>query len=124
VGWQAVALRQLSSRTVAFRPGAGLGGNRWRMRLWVDAPARKRGSEAVLTIYRANGKLTTRVVRLDSTGYATTTAPFSTPEVVRVELALVNASTRYRCDEGTNLSCEGTPRDSGMAHKFRVRLYR
>jgi hypothetical protein len=124
LGWQSVALRQLSSRTVAFTPGERLAGNRWRIRVRVDAPPRRRGSAALLTAYRQNGAVNTQVVRLDATGSGMATKPFSTPEVVRVELTLVNTSTRYKCDQRTNASCGGVPRDNGLETQFRARLYR
>jgi hypothetical protein len=124
LGWRSVVLRQLTSRTVAFRPGEELLDKRWRIRVKVDAPPRQRGSFAQLTSYLRDGSIDTRVVRLDADGVGKRTASFSAPDVVRVELSLVNASTRYQCNKGTTASCSGLSRDSGRTTAFRAMLHR
>jgi hypothetical protein len=121
--WQSVALRQLSSRTVAFTPGPGVGADSWRIRVRVDAPPPRRGSVAQLSVYRQDGAVETRAVKLDATGVGAGKARFFPGEVVRVELSLVNASTRYKCNRGTNASCGGVGRDNGLQTQFRAQLF-
>ena len=41
-----------------------------------------------------------------------------------VTVVLANASTRYRCGEGTTLACEGTPRDQRQRFVLRASLLR
>jgi hypothetical protein len=75
-------------------------------------------------VYHRDGSLTNQVVPLDRDGFGWLAVEFSTPEVTRVELALVNASTRYKCNRNTNLSCGGAPLDSGLKTVFRAQLIR
>ena len=72
------------------------------------------------------GSLSTQTfpVRLDASGDGLQSVPFSEPEVAEVTLTLGNASTRFDCNEGTYLSCEGIPRDDNRAYAVTVTAVR
>jgi hypothetical protein len=108
----------LSTRTVRFTAGSSLRG-RWRLRVQVDMPDTRRGSRAALVVHRRDGRVSIRPLALSRTGAGAHTVDFSRSRVRFVELALTNASTRYRCNRGTPLSCAGVPRDDFVKTTYR-----
>jgi hypothetical protein len=102
--------RHLTSQTVAVKPGAGLRRG-WKLRVRVDLPARKYGYRAAVTTYWTNGTTSTTYLAVDAQGRRTKVFGFNHDKVKRVDVTLVNASTRYACWQGKVYACEGTPRD-------------
>jgi hypothetical protein len=96
----------------------------WRLRLRFDLPALRRGSAADVLVFKDDGTISTKVVRLDRTGAATTSVPFSSASVRRVEVVLVDASARFDCWQNTSFSCQGTPKDDGVRLAVDARAYR
>ncbi len=104
----------LTSRSVLLRPQRSLRGGGWRLTIKVKAPDAVRSPAAHLIVSRADRSRQRRPIRLNRTGYGVVTLPVGrrTPRTVTVTLA--NASTRYRCDRGTTLACQGRPRDDAQ----------
>ncbi len=125
-GVQQTRLDHLASATMRFSPGAGLRKNK-RLRVHVDLPRRSTGA-AVVSTYRANGRVRSQFVRLDGKGRGHATVRFDSRRIDWVEVTLVNASTRYQCWQGTvrgvQYSCEGIPLDDRQQVAFRARAIR
>ncbi len=112
-----VKVDHLAARHVGFAPD-GVRGRRARLVVDIDAPGRKHAPAVRVTVRRSNGGSTTRVVRLDRTGAGTVSSRFDVRRVESVVVTLVNASTRYWCDEDSLLACGGVPKDDD--EEFRV----
>ena len=95
----APALYQLGAETVVFKPGRGIG-RRAEPRS-ANLPSASRGSEAAVLRFRPSGKLIkSSRINLNGAGDKTLRVGFGRGNVGRVELVLINASTRYRCGLG------------------------
>jgi hypothetical protein len=117
----AAALYQLGAETIVFKPGRGIG-RRSKLELELNLPSASRGSEAAVLRFRPSGKLIeSRRVNLNRAGDKTLRVRFGRRTVGRVELVLVNASTRYRCGLGLPGTCQGLPRDDRRTYRFRAR---
>ncbi len=117
-------LDHLSSRTVKIRPDAALRGRRLWVQLKVDAPDAHTAPAAYLVVRRTDGSLRRRPVPLDENGDGAARAPFSARKTTSVTLTLANASTRYRCDRDTGLSCRGEARDERQPFMLQAFLTR
>jgi len=108
-------LNHLTSATYRFT-SKGLDSKKFRLRLQLDMAPKSAGSRAVVSIYKEDGSVATKMVRLGGSGNATLKAKFSSEKVQAVEVTLVNASTRFTdCfDRGTPFSCSGKPTDQRM----------
>ncbi|MDN4162704.1 MXAN_6640 family putative metalloprotease [Nocardioides abyssi] len=115
-----VRINHLASRNIGVRPGAGLGGKKWGLRITVDAPGRASGPAVHVLVRNKKGAWTRKTVPLNKKGYGRKTVSFGYRKISGVTITLANASTRYRCNRGTNLSCRGTSLDQGK--KFKVKL--
>ncbi|WP_457208787.1 MXAN_6640 family putative metalloprotease, partial [Nocardioides sp. P5_C9_2] len=89
-------LDHLAGDSVRLHPGPDLSGRKWRLRVRVDAPARRASPAATLLVHQVDGTITPRRVRLDARGNGTTTVPFSAATVGTVTVSLANVSTRFR----------------------------
>jgi hypothetical protein len=118
--WRAIRVRQLANATVAFVPGRGLGAAGWRLRVAVHGLTSAPGAVARLTVHRAGGRVTSRLVPLRAHRTRARTVAFSTPEVRRVELTLTNASTRFLCDRDTGRACRGVAKDDRGTTRYRA----
>ena len=63
-------------------------------------------------------------MKLNAEGNGQQSVPFSQSGVAAVTLTLANASTRFNCHEGTDLSCEGKPLDNNRAYAVTVKAFR
>jgi hypothetical protein len=125
-GWQAVALRHLSSRYYSIRPGRGTP-RRARLRVKLDLPVIRRGSAAAVITVLRNGRRPVRTVALDSRGNGGMTVAFGRRSVRRIDVVLTNGSARYdlsTCWTGeTSYSCGGAvARDDARVFRFRAKL--
>jgi hypothetical protein len=75
---------------------------------------------AVALVFLRSGKVARLPVRLDRRGAGLRFASFRATRVRRVEVVLVNASTRYSCGRQTEYACHGVPRDDRQ--RFSVSL--
>lgn len=112
-------LDHLAGDSVRIRPGADLGGGKWRLKVRVDAPSRATSPAATVLAHRTDGTVKKVRVRLDRRGNGATQVPFSAAAVSVVTVSLANVSTRFRCGRKTTLSCAGVSRDDKQ--KFTVR---
>lgn len=105
----AFRVNHLASATMRFVP-ARLPAKRHRLTLTVDMANKRSGSVAEALVFFKNGRITTKAVRLGRTGNGKVRVPFSSRQVSRVELVLVNAGHSYRhCWASTVYSCSGVP---------------
>jgi hypothetical protein len=117
-------LAHLTSTSLRLTPGADLRTRRWRLRLVVDAPARRTGPGARVLVTRTDGDVERRRVRLDGSGDGRLVVPFGRTSVRSVAVTVANASTRYRCNRGTSYACAGQSRDDGRRYAVRYTLRR
>lgn len=103
----------LTSRTVRFNPKK-LSKKSWKLRLTFSLPPKKRGSAAVVVVYRTNGKFDQSLVKLNKSGKGKKSVPFAPKTVKGVDVVLVNASARFTCWQGQRFSCQGLPKDDGL----------
>ncbi|HWM73122.1 MAG TPA: MXAN_6640 family putative metalloprotease, partial [Nocardioides sp.] len=118
-------INHLAARTIDVRPKASLRARRWRLQITVNAPAAKTGPAAHLQVWRRDGTVTARPIRLDADGAGRERVRFDSRRVRRVTITLANASTRYRCGHGgMTFACEGRPRDQRLGFDVAVRVVR
>jgi hypothetical protein len=119
-----VRLNHLSSRYVAFTPGAGTARNA-RLVVDLDLPLTGTGATAAAIVVPRSGRPTVVTARLDFTGAGAIRVPFGRGRIARVVLVLTNASDRFTCwRPGSYFSCRGIPADEGLAYRFRARAGR
>ena len=108
-------LNHLSSSTYRFT-SKGLGSKKYKLRLTLDMAPKSLGSRAVVTTYKVDGTVKSKLVKLNGRGNAAMKVKFSSKKVNAVEVTLVNASTRFsRCyQRPTPFSCSGKPVDQGV----------
>ena len=118
-GWISRDLDHLSSTTLRFTP---TGSSPRALRVQLDMAAPRRGSLAVVTAYAGALPLTSTLVRPDRLGHETVTVAMNGGGVSRIEVTLVNASTRTRCGRSliSPYSCFGSPRDDNLTQRVRV----
>lgn len=105
-------LDHLASASYLFTPDATLMPSDWRLRLKVDGPSRSSSPTAWVVVRTRDGAWDSRQLALSKRGRGTLEVPFSSRDVEAVSVTLVNASTRYRCDQDVqDWSCYGIPRD-------------
>ena len=100
----------LASATFGFAPKK-LRGKKWKLAVSVNGPAKRTSPQAVVIAHLKNGKRQVKLVKLNSNGDGRTKVSFDGRKVIVVSVTLVNASTRYRCNRGTALACQGKPLD-------------
>ena len=108
-------LNHLASATYRFT-SKGLGSKKYKLRLSFDMAPKSAGSRAVVSIYKTDGGVKSKLVKLSRRGNAAMKIKFASDKVSAVEVTLVNASTRYRqCyNRPTPFACSGRPVDQGV----------
>ncbi len=109
----------MASRNYVVRPGDGISGKRWRLRVTVDGPAKKTAPAAYLVVKRKKGIVRTPI-GLSKKGKGSATVPFGGKQVAWAKVVVVNASTRFSCWERTQWSCQGVARDDNQRFKVGV----
>ena len=79
---------------------------------------------ARLVLHRKDGSIAVRRIVLNRNGNGTRTFDFRRWVISSLELDLVNASTRFKCHQGTNLSCGGTSLDDGLGATLTAKAVR
>ncbi|EON24617.1 MULTISPECIES: MXAN_6640 family putative metalloprotease [Nocardioides] len=115
---QRAKLDHLSADAMHVRPGADLGGKKWRLRVIVRGPGRATSPAARLVLHRTDGTIGTRKMRFNRRGRAQALVPFSSAKVAAVTVSIANVSTRFRCNKGTNFACHGRAIDENK--KFAI----
>lgn len=119
-----MTLDHLSSGTFRVKPGARTAGRSTRLRVAVDLPSKAVPTAAAVTVRQQSGAVKTKLVKLGKTGAGVLRVPFSSAEVAYVDITLVNASDRFRCNQGTVFSCQGKSKDDNRRLEVRVRAQR
>jgi hypothetical protein len=123
IGWQTYRPYHVANLPFAFKPGRGFGGA-WKLAVRVDLPGLVQEPYAQVRVVPLSGPPRRFFVKLNADGVGRTAAAFNRNTIRRVEVTLTNGGHDYRCDDGTDWSCQGTPTDSGRVYKFRVFGYR
>ena len=113
----------MSHSFVRLSPGSTLTGA-WRVRVWVNMADTARGSSARVVVHRRSGTTSAVTVPLDTSGAGSRVFDFRRAEVANLELDLVNASIRFRCNQGTAQSCGGLSYDDNLGARFSARAIR
>lgn len=111
-----LTLEHLTSRTVHFRPGP----DARRLRVRVTAPPLRTASAARLVVFGRDGSVVRRPIRLSGAGDGTGSVSFDAARVARVNLVLVNASTRMTCWHQRTAACQGIADDDGGRFGYRA----
>ena len=117
LSWQKTTLQHLSNRNFAFLTDATLTGA-WHLKIKVNGPGLASGTAAQVIVVSKAGKLTPKIVKLNSKGDGTIIVNFSGGTIAGVSLTLANGSTRFNCNKGTAYSCHGTPLDNNRNFSF------
>jgi hypothetical protein len=122
-GWKTRRVDHLASSTLRFTRAPGMKARKLQLRL--DLPPTTRGSGAVATVYRNQGRPKPILVGLDAQGDATTRVDFR-HGVKFVEVTLANAGIHYNCwrPTDTGYSCIGRPQDNDLALKVDAKALR
>ena len=112
-------LFQLAAETIVFKPARGIG-RRAKLELTLNLPSLSRGSEAAVLSFRPSGALiSSRRLVLNGSGDRRLKVAFGRGRVGRVELVLMNASTRYSCWLGVpGATCQGVPLDDLLTYRY------
>ena len=117
----APALYQLGAETVVFKPGRGLG-RQAKLELDLNLPPASHGSEAAVLRFRPSGRLVkSSRINVNGAGDKSLHVGFGRGKVGRVELVLINASTRYDCWLGRPGTCQGLPLDDRRVYRYSAR---
>ena len=108
------SIDHLASRTVLVVPGDGLGDPGTQLDVSVDGPVLKRSPVASVVVHNVDGKVVIRPIPLDAQGDGSITIPFDR----RARVTLADASTRFRCWQGTAYSCRGVSRDDAQSFTY------
>jgi hypothetical protein len=118
-GWvNSPRVKHTSAYRMAVVPKSAKG----HLRVEVRGPIAKSAPEAELVVHLKSGAVTRRFITLTGGVGAARGVPFGHRQIARIDVVLVNASTRYACHVGTSYACGGYPNDD--ASVFRVRLTR
>jgi hypothetical protein len=121
---QTASMPHLTNWTIAYKPTTGLAARDWKLKVTVDGPDRVRDPFARLSVHYADDSIASKVIWLSASGVGAEKVPFSTPEVSHVELTLTNAGRRFRCNQGSYLSCQGDSLDDGLQTRFKATAVR
>jgi hypothetical protein len=118
-GWTIRRVDHLASVTYRITRAAKMEARHLRLRL--DLPGTGRGSGAVATVYRTQGRPETVPLRVSVRGDGTRAVAFGR-EVKYVELTLANAGIAYRCwrPHDTGYSCRGRSEDDDLPMRLRA----
>ena len=116
-------IAHMASRNWVVRPGAGIDGKRWRLRVGIDGPARATAPAAYLVVKRGE-KVRRTPIALSQKGKGGTAVAFNGNEVTWAKVVLVNASTRFSCWHRTSWSCQGRARDDDARFELGVTAFR
>jgi hypothetical protein len=113
----------LAATYVTFVPGDNAPPGR-RLEISVNAPPRGTSPAAQVVIRFNSGHAQAKAVKLNKNGFGRIRVPFGRTKVANVDVALINASTRYAgCfKRGTTYSCRGFPRDNDRIYNVRAHV--
>ena len=94
------------------------------LRIWLNTTPPRIGGSVMLTVKRKGAKA--RTVRLSQrpNGKRLKRVDFRRSRVAWVDIAVVNGSSAYRCNQRTNQSCDGLPLHDGVRQVVELRSVR
>ena len=113
----------MTNRAVRFTHGSTLS-DAWKIRVSVNLPSLIRGSRARVLVRTKAGEVINHPVPLNAYGNGQRDVYFSSDSISNVELIIVNASTRFTCNQGTQYTCSGISRDDGNGVSFTGTAFR
>ncbi|CAI9416282.1 hypothetical protein HIDPHFAB_02734 [Nocardioides sp. T2.26MG-1] len=121
--WTTRRVDHLASATIRITRDPATARRHLRVRL--DLPATRRGSGAVVTVYRTEGRPVTTPVALSRDGDASVRLAFGR-DVRYAEVTLANAGVAYKCWRAvdTGYSCRGRSEDDDLPMRFRATALR
>ncbi len=114
----------LASTSIGLKPSRSLRGKKWKLRVAVKGPHRNSSPAAFITVVTKRNGLRRISVPLNKSGAGKARVPFAAASVRRVFVTVANASIRTRCGNGTDLACEGKPRDDNRRFVLKVSAYK
>jgi hypothetical protein len=121
--WMGTALDHMAAIYVTFVPGDAAPKGR-RLLIRVDGPPRGTGTQSQVLVRYKSGRLDPHTVHLNRKGNGSIRVTFARGKIAGVDVALINASTRYSgCfKKRTTLSCRGVSRDDDRRYLVRARV--
>jgi hypothetical protein len=121
-GWISRQVDHLGSTTLRFTASAPAS----TLKVNLDMADASRGSLAMVTPYVGTDALTPTLVSLNRLGIGALNVPLLGSNVTRVEVTLVNASTRTSCwrRASSPYSCFGIPLDDNLTQRVQVTFSR
>ena len=128
-GWLEVTGGQdhLTSLTLRVVPNDSLKASAWRLRVQLDLAPTRRGSAAVVTVYKQGGGVTVTRVPLSAEGNKSLSVRFGKSDVKYVEITTTNASTRFDCwipPYDSPYSCVGESKDDNIPTLLKATAFR
>nr|WP_141782094.1 MXAN_6640 family putative metalloprotease [Nocardioides albertanoniae] len=112
-------LTYASQRLVPKKVGKG-----WKLRVKVDV-ARTNANAAVVSVFRTDGTRGVYHLKPNRKGIATKTIKsFSSKRIRKVEVTFANASSNFKCGQGTAFTCHGTASPDRATHRWWAKTYR
>lgn len=118
-------LDHLAAKSYRYLPSSTMGAG-WRLRFKLNLNGRAAGGAAFVTVKPDGRAPYTRRVSLSRHGNRTVTFPFGRARVDWVDVTVVNASARYRCNlgRGWDDTCEGRSLDDDAGQLVVASAYR
>lgn len=113
----------LASRNWVVRPGDGVTGKRWKLKVRIDGPAKKTSPAAYLVVKRKKALVRTPI-GLSKKGNGAKAISFNGKKVSWAKVVVANASTRFKCWQRELWSCQGKPRDNDLPFKVQVTAFK
>ncbi|MBC9733240.1 MXAN_6640 family putative metalloprotease [Nocardioides marmotae] len=119
-----VRINHLAARNVGVKPASDLAGKKWKLRITVNAPNRSSSPAVHVLVRNKKGAWSRKTISLTKKGYGKKVVSFNAKKVSGVTITLANASTRFKCYKGTNLSCRGKARDQNKQFSVKVTAFK
>jgi len=115
--------KHLTNTYVEFVPGKGVSSTA-HLRIRLGLPDLSTGSAATAAVIRSSGVVSFVRAKLGKDGDGKLRLQFGKGQISAVDLVLTNASTRTRCwvDRHLKYSCDGNPKDDGVAYRYAASL--
>jgi hypothetical protein len=119
-----LVMDHLTQGYIGFQPRTGVSPTA-KLRVAVDLPSYRAGSEASVVMINSNGGAKYKIVHLNAQGNGAVTVPFGKGKIAVVDLVITNASERTsNCfsDPNFTFSCAGDPRDDRLRYFYAAAL--
>lgn len=122
-GWLGAPIDHLAAAYITFVPADNAPPGR-RLQIRIDGPPRGFAPAARVVVRFDSGRSNAQTVKLSKQGNGQVRVAFGRGSVTSVDVAMINASTRYDgCfKRKTSYSCGGAPKDDDRLFKVRARV--